>query len=180
MNHWKIDDEKEILKARVFSVYRQAVTTPDNLKKEYIVVKRRPTVSVIPYTDDGYIYLVGQERYLLGKFAWELMAGFVEEGEKPLSAAGRELKEETGIEAAHWQKLAELEMSATGIRAVSYIYLARGLKFGQASPDETEFLSLKKVTLKEAVEEVLNGKINNSVSSIGILMLDKLKFLKKI
>ncbi len=180
MLKWKITKEEKLLTTQLFDVFKQNVIGPQNYQKDYIVVKRKPTVSVIPLTEDNHIYLVGQERYLLGKFAWELMAGYVEEGEDPLTTAKRELKEETGIVAKSWKKLAQLQMSATGIRAVSHLFLARDLQLSSSDPQEGEFLTVKKVSLPLALDYVLKGKITNSVSMAGILLVDKLIRLKKI
>lgn len=180
MKVWTIKSEKEILSADLFKVYDQHLVGPDNIERIYKIVRRRPTVSVIPLTEDNEIYLVGQDRPLLEKFSWALMAGFIDEGESPEEAAQRELKEEIGLEASHWRKLAEIETAASVVKSTSHLYIASTLIEGKSNPDEGEHLTVKKVKLSEAVEDVLEGKINTAISIAGILLADKLIQTKQL
>ncbi len=106
--------------------------------------------------------------------------GRLDVGEPIDACVKRELLEETGIKASSYTKLAEIEMSATGIRAISHLFLARDLKFGVAQPEEGEYITLHKVSIKDAVKYVLSGKINSAVTMAGVLMLDKLLASNKL
>lgn len=176
MMKWKIKKEEKVYSSKLFDVYKQYVLSPKNHEKEYDVIKRKPTVSIIPL-DKNSIYIAGQERYLLGKYTWELFAGFIDEGEKPLDAAKRELQEEAGIIAKNWKKIVIVDKAASVIKAVSHIFIASSLSFTKTNQDENEDITVKKITISDAVNMVINGTINNSVSMVGILMVDTL--LKK-
>ncbi|MBI2611199.1 NUDIX hydrolase [Candidatus Gottesmanbacteria bacterium] len=174
LKDWIVIKEEKTLKTQLFDLYDQTLQGHNGEIRNYTVVKRRPTVSVIPITEKKEIYIVGQERYLLEKFCWEVMAGFVEEGEDILEAAKRELKEETGIEGKSWKKFAELEMSATAIKGTSHLFVVSDLTLGKATPDEGEYIILKKVPLKKALDMVLKGQFPSAVSTAAILLLDKM------
>lgn len=174
MKDWNVIEEKKILEADLFDIYKQKMRGKSGELREYTVVKRMPTISVIPITEDGHIYIVGQERYLLERFNWELMAGFVDKGEDVLTAAKRELKEETGLSAKVWKKIAEIEMSATAVRATSHMFVAKELEIGKPQPEEGEYITVKKVTIKKAVDMVTKGEVISAVSMAGILLVDRL------
>lgn len=171
MMKWKIVSEEEILSADLFKVYSQHIVGPNSLKRTYSVVRRKSTVCVLPITDKREIILVGQERYLLNQYTWELTAGFIEEGEEPLAAAKRELKEETGIEAKKWKKLTSYEMSSTGIKATSHVFIASNLTYGEPAPEESEEIDVKKVSMKSVKKMISTGQIKSAVSVAAILLL---------
>jgi 8-oxo-dGTP pyrophosphatase MutT (NUDIX family) len=96
-----------------------------------------------------------------------------------LNSAKRELREETGIEASHWQKLLDVHLSNSVSDEAGYVYLATGLSFTEAAPDETEEIHVKKLPFEEAYQMVLNGEITDSLSIAGILRT-KLLLLEKL
>lgn len=168
---------KNILKAFAFDVEEYDISLTSGKEVIHTVVKRHSTVTALPVTDDGYVYLVKQYRYLFEKWMLEGVAGFVDEGESPLNAAKRELKEETGIVAGSWEEIAKLDLAASVIKAGVHVYLARDLEFGQAEPEEDEEIELVKMPLKEAIEKIFQGEITLSATVTGLLMIEKL--LKK-
>jgi len=172
--------EKTVLKAHLFDVNQVDLTLKSGRKVVHHVVKRRPTVCVLPVTADNQIYLVSQYRYMLKKHTLELMAGFVDKNEEPLSSAKRELAEETGLTAKKWELLMTVDMAASVFDAVSYLYLAQELSEGIAHPEEDEDITVVKMPLEEAVEKVIAGQMNTTMSIIGILFLDKLLKEKKL
>jgi 8-oxo-dGTP pyrophosphatase MutT (NUDIX family) len=128
-------------------------------------------IGVIPLDREGYTWLVGQYRYPLRRYSWEIPEGGGAHGIDPLESARRELKEETGIEAARWQCLIEMDLSNSVSDERAIIFLATELSMGEASPEETEALTLRRLPFDQAYEMVINGEITDSLSVAGILRL---------
>jgi 8-oxo-dGTP pyrophosphatase MutT (NUDIX family) len=126
-------------------------------------------IGVLPIDEDGYTWLVGQYRYPLDRYSWEIPEGGGDLDVDPLESAKRELKEETGLEAAGWQKLLELDLSNSVTDEHSFVYLATGLTSGEAAPEETEALALRRVPFAEAYRMVLAGEITDVISVAAIL-----------
>ncbi len=128
-------------------------------------------VSVIPIDEEGNTYLVGQERYTIGQYSWELPEGgcLIESGESPLEAAKRELLEETGLIAATWTCLGEVFLSNSVTDEKAVIFLAQHLQQKIAQPEETEVLQLRKLPLQEAINMAKKGEITDALSVISLL-----------
>ena len=126
-------------------------------------------VGIVPIDNQGNIYLVGQFRFALDDFSWEIPEGGSPFHEDILDSAKRELKEETGIEAGNWQKLLDIHLSNSVSDEVGNIFLATGLSFTEAEPEETEEIHVRKLPFEEAYEMVINGEITDSMSIAGIL-----------
>jgi 8-oxo-dGTP pyrophosphatase MutT (NUDIX family) len=134
-------------------------------------------IGIIPLDAENNTWLVGQYRFPLKEYSWEIPEGGCPKNEDWLLAAKRELKEETGIEAAKFKNVATIHTSNSVCNEVGYVFLAEDLSFGSAEPEETEELVIKKLSLKSAVEMVMNNDITDSISVIGILKVAKLKGL---
>jgi len=170
----KIVSEKTILKDKIIEVKEQEIELPDGKKKIHHNVYRAPTVSVFPLADDD-IYLISQYRYLYGKDSLEAMSGFMEEGEEPLFAAKRELKEETGLTAKDWYTLPVFEIAGSIVRGQMHLFWVKELEHGETSFDDDEDITLVKMPFAEAVAKVMSGKISHVATAVGILLLDKLR-----
>jgi 8-oxo-dGTP pyrophosphatase MutT (NUDIX family) len=135
-------------------------------------------VSVVPIDADGNTYLVGQERYTIGQYSWELPEGgcLIESGESPLEAAKRELMEETGLEAETWTCLGEVYLSNSVTDEKAVIFMAQNLKQHTAQPEETEVLQIRKLPLQDAIEMAKNGEISDALSVISLLKVPGLHF----
>jgi 8-oxo-dGTP pyrophosphatase MutT (NUDIX family) len=156
------------------SVREDQVLCPDASPGIYGVVETRIATGVIALTEQGEIYLVGQYRYPVDEYSWEIIEGGADKGEDPMQAARRELREEAGIEAASLEPLGgQIQLSNCYSAEVGYLYLARGLRHGPSAPDHTEILQLKKLPLGEAVAMVDAGQIKDGLSIIGILRLQR-------
>ncbi len=132
-------------------------------------------IGIIPVDKENNTWLVGQYRFPLNEYSWEIPEGGCPIDEDMLLAAKRELKEETGIEAAIFQNIAKIHTSNSVCNEVGYVFLAESLTFGNAEPEETEELIIRKLSLKAAVDMVMENKITDSISVIGILKVAKLK-----
>jgi 8-oxo-dGTP pyrophosphatase MutT (NUDIX family) len=135
-------------------------------------------IGIIPIDENGNTWLVGQYRYTLDEFHWEIPEGGGPLDEDPLEAAKRELQEETGLTATKWTSLLRINPSNSVSDEECVIYVAEGLVHGQSALEETEAdLKVRKVPLREAIDMVVRGEIADSMSMIGLLMVGRLRGL---
>ena len=132
-------------------------------------------IGVIALDAEDHTYLVGQYRFPLDLYSWEIPEGGCPIGEDNLSTAKRELKEETGLEAKEWLPLCTFHLSNSVTDEVGQLFLARQLTAGESNPEETENLSVKKVSLDEALNQIEAGEITDAISIIGIYKLALMK-----
>ena len=132
-------------------------------------------VAIVALDDEGNTWLVGQSRYTLSEYSWELPMGGAPLDEPPLSAANRELAEETGIRAANWEEIMRLHTSNSITDEVGIAYLATGLTFGETDFEETEDLEIRKLPLDDAIQMVLDGKITDAISAAALLRIRLLR-----
>lgn len=128
-------------------------------------------VGVIPIDSDENTWLVGQYRYPLDEYSWEIPEGGCPLGEAELDAAKRELKEETGLVAEHWEEFLRIHTSNSVSDERGVVFLAKDLTEGKTQFEETEDLKIKKLPLVEAFQMVLDGKITDSISMAALLKL---------
>ena len=150
------------------------VIRPDGQPGVYGVVEMKSwAVGIVPLTDDGDTFLVGQYRYTLDLYSWEIPEGGASKLATPLDSARRELREETGIAAARWTYLGEAHLSNSVTDEVGCVFLAEGLAFGDAEPEETEELRVRRLPFAEAVAMALVGEISDALAVIGLLRADR-------
>jgi len=168
-------DSENIYDGYLLHIKKDKVRLPNGGEAYREWVKHPGAAAVIPYTDQGEVILVRQYRYPIDEVTLEIPAGKLDAaGEDPLECAKRELSEETGYTAQEYKFLTKLATSVGFSDEVIYIYAARGLAAGQQHTDEDEFINVVKVPLQEAVEMVLDGRINDGKSVTAILMLDRM------
>lgn len=137
---------------------------------------KNKAIGVIPVDDQGNTWLVGQFRYTLDAFSWEIPEGGGAMGTDPVESAMRELKEETGLTASKWTMISRLHTSNSVTDEEGFIFLAEDVSEGESELEETEAdLRVKKLPLKEALTMVLNGEITDSMSIIGLLLVSRMK-----
>lgn len=172
-NPWTTHSTKDIYDNPWIHVSEANVTNPSGGAGIYGVVHfKNHAVGVIPIDEAGNTWLVGQYRYTLNRYEWEIPEGGCPIGEElPIDTAKRELKEETGMIADDVSLLLEMDLSNSVSDERAYIYVARSLTMGTAEPEETEELVVKKLPLDEAIEMVLDGTIRDSMSVAGLLRL---------
>ncbi|MBO9699465.1 MAG: NUDIX hydrolase [Sporocytophaga sp.] len=169
-NPWKTVSSRPIYDNPWISVREDQVINPKGGNGIYgVVTFKNIAIGIIPVDDEGYTYLVGQFRYTLNEYSWEIPEGGGPIGIDPLDSAKRELKEETGFTADKWTNICTIHTSNSVTSEVGYLYLAQGLKDGESEPEDTEELQVKRVHLKDAVEMVMNNEITDSLSIAGIL-----------
>lgn len=126
-------------------------------------------IGILALDEQHNTWLVGQYRYPLKAYSWEIPEGGGLLHENPLDNAKRELLEETGLQAKNWQEIQKMHLSNSVSNELSIIYIATGLTQGVATPEETEALMVKKVSFNEAYQMVMNGEITDSISVAAIL-----------
>ncbi|MBE6099533.1 MAG: NUDIX hydrolase [Anaerovibrio sp.] len=168
-------ESENIFDGNLLHIKKDKVKLPNGGEAYREWVKHPGAAAVIPLTDQGEIILVRQYRYPIDEVTLEIPAGKLDiAGEDPLECAKRELSEETGYTAQEYKFLSKLATSVGFSDEVIYIYAAKGLKAGTQHTDEDEFINVVKVPLAEAVEMVLDGRINDGKSVTAILMLDRM------
>jgi 8-oxo-dGTP pyrophosphatase MutT (NUDIX family) len=125
-------------------------------------------VAVVALDSSGNTWLVGQYRFPLGEYSWELPEGGGALGTDPIDSAKRELQEETGLVAQDWTLLRKVHLSNSVSDEVGWIFLARDLVQAKASPEETEQLVVRKMPLVKAWELVQTQQITDALSVIGL------------
>ena len=133
------------------------------------VVEHPGGVGILALDDDGCVVLVRQYRYAFSRVLTEIPAGKREKGEAPFVTAQRELKEEIGAEAEEWTDLGALIASPGCYGETLYLFLARGLRFGETHPDEDEFLDVLRVPFDRAVAQCLDGTLTDAKTVAAIL-----------
>lgn len=126
-------------------------------------------IGILPLDEDHHTWLVGQYRYPLKAYSWEIPEGGGPLETEPLESAQRELAEETGLVATEWLELQRMHLSNSVSNELAIIYIARGLTQGESSPEETEALSIRKLPFEEAYQMVIQGQITDSISVAAIL-----------
>jgi 8-oxo-dGTP pyrophosphatase MutT (NUDIX family) len=137
-------------------------------------------IGIVALDDKNNIYLVSQFRFVLNQNSLEIPEGGGELIIDPLVSAKRELKEETGLEASHWEKLMEMHLSNSVTNEKAIVYLAKGLTEGEMNLEETEDISVSKLSLTEAYQLVTENKITDSISVAAILKLYILQMENKL
>lgn len=150
-------------------VHHDEVDRPDGSPGIYGVVHfRNMAVGVVVVGDDGRLLLVGQHRYPLDRYSWEIPEGGAGPGEPPEEAARRELAEETGFAAGELRELARFSLSNSVTDETGVLYLATVLRPGVATPEATEDLAVRWATLAEVLAEIDTGEIHDLMTIAGV------------
>lgn len=177
-NSWKTLSSELIYESAWIAVHKHQTINPAGNPALYSVVNfKNLAIGVLPLSEDGFTWLVGQWRYPLNAYSWEIPEGGGPHGEAPVETAKRELKEETGIVATTFEEIMQLHLSNSATDEHAYVFVATGLSFEEAEPEETEDLKVKKIKFSEAFQMVLNGEITDGISVAAIMkvqyLLDK-------
>ena len=154
------------------TVTHREVTAPTGVDGIYGVVHfKSRAVGVVPLDEELCTWLVGQWRYALDAWSWEIPEGGAPAGETALDAARRELVEECGLVATSWTRLLEIHTSNSVTDELGEVWLARGLDRVERAPDDTELLAVRRVTLDEALAMAMDGRITDSLSMAALMKL---------
>ena len=165
---------EDIYQGAIIKVEKWQVSLPNGKTAPREIVRHNGAAAIVPVDDRGYVTLVRQHRIAVNKFTWEIPAGKLDSPtEDPFHAARRELEEETGLQAEHWQLLNRIDTTPGFCNERIAIYLATGLSQHPSHPDADEFLQLTRIPLDEAVAQCMNGSINDSKTLVGLLMAQR-------
>ena len=168
-------DSREIFDGMVVHLFKDTVTLPNGHSATREVIRHVGAVAVVPITDDGKVIVEKQFRYPLDQVITEIPAGKLDSfTEDRLSAAKRELEEETGYTAKEWIEIGDYYPTPAYCDERITLYLARGLAQGQRHLDEDEFLNFEAVPLEELLEDVMAGRITDGKTQVAILKAARL------
>lgn len=168
-NPWKRLSSKQVYKNSFVSLREDQVINPNGSLGVYAVYNIRYAVGIVALDSNNDIYLVGQYRYAIDEYAWEIVEGGADEGESPLLAAQRELQEEVGMRAKNWQTLGpEIHISNCHTNEKAQAFLATDLEFIDANRDSSEILEIKKISFSEALDMIKKGQIKDALSLIAL------------
>ncbi len=180
VNPWKILAEKTIYDNPWIHLTEFDIINPGGGKGIYGKIHfKNLAVGIVAMDTDNHIYLVGQYRFTIDAYSWEIPEGGSMMDDDPLVGAQRELLEETGLTATNWQELMRMHLSNSVSDELAIIYLATGLQQNEAEPEETEQLVIKKIPFEEAYKQLLSGSITDSMT-VAALMKIKLLFAEGI
>jgi ADP-ribose pyrophosphatase len=175
LNSWKTLSSELVYESAWIAVNKHQTINPVGNPAIYSVVNfKNKAIGILPLNDDGYTWLVGQWRYPLNAYSWEIPEGGGPLGEEPIETAIRELKEETGIVAKKFEEIMQLHLSNSATDEHAFVFLATNLTFEEAEPEDSEDLKVKKVHINEAFDMVMNGEITDGISVAAIF---KVKYL---
>lgn len=173
---WKRLDSQTIYDNDWMTVYEDHVINPGGGENRYgyIHFKNR-AVAIVAMDEDLNVWLVGQQRYTLDAWSWELPMGGAPGDEAPVEAARRELQEETGLSAERWSEIMMLHPSNSITDEVGYVYLAEVLSPGPTSFEETEDIEVRCLPLAEAVKMAQDGRITDAISVAALFRVADIK-----
>jgi ADP-ribose pyrophosphatase len=158
------------------TLWHDDVTRPDGAPGIYGVVHfANLAAGVLVLDDDDRVLLVGQHRYPIDVYAWEIPEGGVPAGETALDGAKRELREETGVEASDWREIARVHLSNSVTDELAVLFVATGLTHGVATPDGTEDLEIRWLPFEEVLDSTLDGSISDAMTVIAVERLAVLR-----
>ena len=158
-----------IYTGKVFGIRRDEVVEPSGVRATREMITHPGSVVVLPVLPDRRVLLIQQYRYAARGFLWELVAGRIDEGETPLAAAERELREETGYRAKSFEVFLEFFPTPGFLEEKMYLLLAEGLTPGEAEPEEDEKIRARAYTNKEVDDMIRRGKLRDAKTIAGAL-----------
>ncbi|MDB5428070.1 MAG: MutT/nudix family protein [Phenylobacterium sp.] len=169
---WTSGDERVVFESGWLRVTDQTATAPTGKPARYGLVRfKNLAIAILPIHEDGTVTLVGQHRFPLGDYSWELPEGGSPLDEDPLEGARRELAEETGLAAAEWREIlrTELSNSVTDERMIGYLALGLSETSGSHRADDTEALALARVPFREALDAAMAGYLPDMLTVAMLL-----------
>lgn len=168
---WQIVESREVYRDPWIRLRRDEVIRPDGAAGSYSVVDLKPGVSVLAIDDDDNAYLTEEFHYGVGRVTLEAVSGGIDDGEAPLAAAQRELREELGIDAAEWTDLGMVDPFTGNVVSPTRLFLARSLTLGEPDLEGTELIRCVKRPFSQVTEMAMTGEITHAPSCVLILKI---------
>lgn len=169
-NPWKTHSAEPVYDSPWIGLTKHDITNPNGHPGTYSVVHfKNLAIGVLVLDEDNNTWLVGQYRYPINQYTWEIPEGGGKLDVPPIDSAKRELLEETGITAGKWTKILEMHLSNSASDEFCILYLAQDLSFGEAQPEDDEDLQVAKIPFEEVYELVCEGKITDSLTVAAVL-----------
>jgi len=171
----RLVSSRTVYRGPVFWVTTDHVQEPGGVKVRRDIIRHSGSVVVLAVEDSRAVprvLLERQYRHAAGDYMWEIPAGRIDPGEQELKAAQRELLEETGYTAAKWKRILKFYASPGFVAETMSVFLASGLRAGEAQPEEDEIISKRLVPLPTAVNMVLRGTIRDAKTISSVLWLE--------
>ena len=169
-NPWQITSQREVYDNPWIQLTEYQVINPSGKPGIYGKVHfKNLALGVIALDDELNTYLVGQYRFTIDQYTWEMPEGGGPHGIEALASIKRELLEETGLKASRWTELQRIHLSNSVSDELGIIYLARGLQQFEAQPEETEQLTVRKLPFEEVYQMVINSQITDSLTVAAVL-----------
>ncbi|SHI58476.1 8-oxo-dGTP pyrophosphatase MutT, NUDIX family [Hymenobacter daecheongensis DSM 21074] len=173
-NPWQVLSSAVQYQNPWISVREDQVLNPGGGRGIYgVVTMKNKALGIVPVDAEGNTWLVGQYRYPLNEYSWEIPMGGGPVERDILESAQRELKEETGLLARRWTNIARLHTSNSVTDEEGFVFLAEELEHGDTEPEETEDLRLWKLPLADAVAMVMDNRITDAISVAGLLKAER-------
>lgn len=162
---WTDDGSETAYDSPWLSLTRHRATAPTGRTVDYGVVRPKSVATgVLPLHEDGTVTLVGQARFALMNYSWEMPEGGAPIGEDPFDGVRRELAEEAGLVAREWREVLRMELSNSITDERAICWLAWGLSPVAAAPDPTEVIALARVPFRALIEEIGRGAVRDSMT----------------
>lgn len=172
---WKKLREEERYATPWISVSHHDVLDPSGRQGIYGVIHfKNLAVGIIPLDERLNTWIVGQYRYPIKAYSWEIPEGGGERDLPPIESAKRELREEAGITAEHWTEVLQMDLSNSASDEVAIIYVAQVLGFHEPEPDHDEQLEVRRIPFQQLVDMVMRGEVRDSLTVAGVLKVDRM------
>jgi 8-oxo-dGDP phosphatase len=165
---WQTYESRDVYHNPWLHVVEYSVLRPDGKPGIYGVVYPGDNAAIVALDEQERVYLVGEFLYPLQRYEWMIPSGKVEAGEDPLTSAKRELAEEVGLRAEHWESLGAYYLSSGISPQTSHIFLARGLQVGSPKPEGTERLHIQLQSLDQVFDACLSNQVRDAPTVLGI------------
>jgi 8-oxo-dGTP pyrophosphatase MutT (NUDIX family) len=173
---WRRRSRRLVYENAWVNVFHDEVDRPDGRPGIYGVIHfQNHAVAIVAIDEEDRVVLVGQWRYTIDAYSWELPEGGVPPEETALEGAQRELREETGLQATDWREVGRIAVSNSVTDELGTLFLASGLRQGEASPDGTEELRLRWVPFPEALAMIDDGRITDLLTIAALERVGRLR-----